>query len=75
MTGRKQPYTNEEIRYLKCIRCGSPATHQWITCADGLYRPICRECDIQLNRIVLRFLFPGENDNKIKQYIKQGVTR
>jgi len=72
VSGRQKPYTEIGIRRLKCVRCGKPALHQWKACADGPWRPICRECDISLNRIALMFMFPDDsdgNDNKIKRYI------
>ena len=46
MAGRKKPYTDAEIKRLKCIRCGSPACATRNICADaGLYRPVCKACD------------------------------
>lgn len=73
-TGRRKPYTEIGVRRLKCIRCGEQAVHQWNACADGnLWRPICQECDILLNRLVLMFMFPNnqyENNRKIERYIE-----
>lgn len=52
--GRKKPYTVIGIERLPCFRCGNPAYHQWQICADGnLYRPVCLDCDIELNEMVL----------------------
>ena len=58
--GRRKPYTEGGIRRLPCVRCGEKAAMQWQTCADdGLYRPLCRGCDILLNQKALEFLgFP-----------------
>lgn len=73
MSGRKKPYTAKGIKRLKCTRCSEPATQQWRICADGLWRPICRDCDLILNRIALRFMFPGdlvENMVKMEYYIR-----
>ena len=55
---RRKPYTASGIRRLRCIRCGDrPAVHQWQICADGNhYRPLCIECDVRLNAMVLRFM-------------------
>ena len=56
MNGRRKPYTQTGIRRLKCIRCGKQAEHTWQICSDqNLYRPICVECDIELNEMVLRW--------------------
>jgi len=54
---RRQPYTDQGISRLSCIRCGAPAAFQWQICADGNnYRPICLDCDIALNRLVLDWM-------------------
>lgn len=54
---RTQPYTAEGIRRVPCVRCGAPAAHQWQTCADARhFRALCVQCDIALNRVVLRFM-------------------
>ena len=64
MIGRREPYTARGIRRLRCVRCGRPATQQWQICSDGnLYRPICIDCDVELNRLVLEFIgFPHVDD-------------
>ena len=55
--GRRDPYTEVGIRRMPCFRCGRPAVHQWQLCANGnRYLPICTECDIRLNRLVLQFM-------------------
>jgi len=58
---RMKPYTYIGIRRKKCARCGAQATEQWQICALGRqYVPICRECDIVLNSVVLDFMhWPG----------------
>lgn len=51
---RRQPYTVAGMRRLRCIRCGQKAVHQWQICSDGNnHRPICLDCDIALNCMVL----------------------
>lgn len=74
VAGRRKPYTEIGIRRLKCVRCGKPASHQWKACADELWRPICRICDILLNRVALMFMFPDDpdgNNEKINRYIEK----
>lgn len=68
--GRKKPYTERGIKRLPCVRCGEKATQQWRACADGLWRPICTECDVMLNRLVLLFMLVDldEVDEKIDKY-------
>ena len=66
---RKKPYTEIGIRRLKCFRCGNKAEYQWQICSDGnTYRPICKECDIALNEIVLKWAGFPDWEDKIKQY-------
>ena len=67
--GRKQPYTDIGIRRLPCARCGKPARFQWQICSDGnLYRPLCTQCDIALNALVLRWIGDPDADAKIAAY-------
>ncbi len=62
--GRRTEYTERGLRRLPCVRCGHKATQQWRTCADGLWRPICTECDIKLNQKTLWFM--GDPDLQVK---------
>ena len=67
--GRKEPYTAIGIKRLPCFRCGKPATQQWQICSDGnLNRPMCDDCDIELNELVLRFMRDPDANKKIKEY-------
>jgi hypothetical protein len=51
---RTKPYTEAGIKRLKCVRCGQRAYSTWQACADGgFHRPLCLDCDIALNRMVL----------------------
>lgn len=55
--GRKQPYTERGIKRVPCLRCGKPSCTQWQICAlDNIYEGVCKECDVELNRLVLRFM-------------------
>jgi len=66
---RKKPYTAIGIRRLKCFRCGKQAESQWQICADDrIYRPICRECDIALNEMVLKWMGFPDWKEKIEKY-------
>jgi len=54
---RVAPYTETGILRLPCIRCGEQAEVQWQICSDGNnYRPLCLECDIKLQLVVLKFM-------------------
>ena len=58
---RKKPYSTIGIGRVPCTRCGEPSVHQWRACADGnQWRGLCARCDVELNRLVLRFMrIPG----------------
>ncbi len=67
--GRKKPYTDAGVKRLPCARCGEPAYSQWSTCADNnLWRPICMQCDIDLNLLVLVYMGDPDVDLKISKY-------
>lgn len=67
--GRRRPYTQAGIKRLPCFRCGAKAEHQWSICADGnLQRPVCWDCDIDLNRLVLEWAGDPDADAKIAAY-------
>lgn len=68
---RKTPYTEIGIRRLKCFRCDNKAEYQWQICSDNrAYRPICKECDIKLNKVVLRFMKFPDWEEKLNKYIQ-----
>lgn len=57
---RPTPYTEKGLARLKCVRCGGPATEQWLvrSCRAGVnwgYLPLCDDCDGTLNEMVLDF--------------------
>lgn len=73
---RKEPYTENGIKRTKCFRCGGKASQQWNVCADNnIYRPICIECDIKLNELVLKFMGDKDYKIKIKKYVKKLYDR
>ncbi len=68
---RNKPYTKIGIKRLKCVRCGNKASQQWQICSDdNTFRPICDECDIKLNELVLDFMNFKDKSEKIEKYIK-----
>ncbi len=68
---RTKPYTEIGIRRMRCVRCGEPAHAQWNACADGSYRPICKDCDIKLNKIVLKFMEIEDAEAKMEAYLER----
>ena len=70
---RLKPYTKIGIKRMKCFRCGNKATYQWQICSDGnQYRPICLKCDIELNKMVLKWMGFEDWESKFEKY-KQEV--
>jgi len=69
---RKHPYTEKGIRRCKCIRCGKPATFQWQICSDGNnFRPLCVQCDIELNLNTLLFMKHPNVEELMEAYTKR----
>ncbi|MGA0608833.1 hypothetical protein [Caldimonas sp. KR1-144] len=70
--GSHEPYTEDAIRRLKCVRCGARAKFQWQCCADGnTWRPICPACDVELNALVLLWMRDPEAEAKVSDYAQQ----
>ena len=70
--GRRKPYTCIGISRLPCVRCGRQAVHQWQVCADKrLFRPLCLDCDLALNRLVLEWSGDPDWEKKCDAYEKQ----
>ena len=54
---RKKPYSEAGIKRVPCFRCGEPSVQQWQICSlNNEYKGLCLKCDIELNRIVLKFM-------------------
>ena len=69
---RKKPYTDRGITRVPCARCGQPSSQQWQVCADGgVWRAICRRCDIELNRMVLRWIGDPQWREKVARYTQE----
>ena len=69
MQGRNKPYTEEEIKHKKCVRCGRKAYGTWQACSDKRkHRPLCLDCDIELNKMVLKWMGFPDWESKIQSY-------
>lgn len=67
----KQPYTEIGIRRLMCSRrgCSREAYATWGACADeNIQRPLCPECDVQLNELALAFMGDPDARGKLEDY-------
>ena len=72
--GRKEPYTAIGISRVPCFRCGKPSMHQWQICSDGrLFRPLCQECDIAMNEMVLKWMGFEDWEEKLNAYVQREV--
>lgn len=74
--GRRKPYTALGIARVHCFRHPTrKAVHQWNCCANGnRWIPICLQCDVDLNRMVLRwFRLPGRHALMAKYRAKVGL--
>ena len=72
MNLRREPYTKEGIKKVKCFRCGAEASRQICLHSDeDVYRPTCAECDVKLHSLALRFMGFKNWKEKIKRYKKR----
>lgn len=69
--GRKNPYLEEDINKKECFKCGKPSSYQWNICADNKYHPICKDCDIKLNELVLDFMEFPNKEKLLEKYRKK----
>ena len=68
---RRRPYTERGITRLECFRagCTNRASTQWQICSDGnVWRPLCRSCDVDLNRMVLQWAGVSDAAERIADY-------
>lgn len=76
--GRRRPYSVEGIRRLPCARAGCTrgAYATWSACADGnLQRPLCPECDVALNAMVLAWFGHPDAAALLEQYSAEVAAR
>jgi hypothetical protein len=70
--GRREPYSARGISRAKCFKCGEPAAHQWQICSNGnRWLPICRDCDLELNGLVLEFMGFPRIEEMMERYKKK----
>lgn len=66
---RRKPYTEAGIRRRPCTRCGRPAHAQWQICADDrVYRTLCASCDVELNEMVVRWVWGDAREDDLRRY-------
>jgi hypothetical protein len=66
---RRKPYTEIGIRRVPCTRCRLPGRFQWQICADGrAYRTLCARCDVELNELVMRWVWGDAREGDLQRY-------
>lgn len=72
---RFRDYTRIGIRRMRCsvVGCGNKGHAQWNACADNVggrqqKRVMCRECDVKINTLVMRFMFGDQAEDRIEAY-------
>lgn len=64
--GRKKAYSASGINRVACFTCGKRAHAQWNICAnDNRFVAFCKDCDIKLNQVVLKFAKIDKEQMKI----------
>lgn len=67
-------YSKEEIKEELCSRagCGRQAHATWAGCADGnVMRPLCPECDVELNKMAMEWWGDPDWESKIVAYANE----
>lgn len=67
-------YTADEVKEVLCSRsgCGRMGHATWAGCADdNIKRPLCPECDIDLNRLAMEWWGDPDWERKIVEYANQ----
>lgn len=69
---RTKAYTDAQLYKMKCVRCDKPAEFQWSSCADdNVWRPLCGQCDLELNSLVMRWYGFSDWRKKIVRYARK----
>lgn len=68
---RERRYTESQLHKCKCFRCGAPARFQWNICSDdNIWRPLCGQCDLDLNAMVLEWFGKNNWEVKLRKYAR-----
>lgn len=72
---RRKPYTEIGIRRIPCVRCKAKARFQWQICADGRqFRPLCVSCDVELNEMVMRWVWGDTREDDLRRYREEKLA-
>jgi hypothetical protein len=72
---RRTPYTDIGIRRVPCVRCGDKARFQWQICADQRqFRALCAQCDVELNELVMRWVWGNKREDDLRKYREEKLA-
>lgn len=75
---RSQPYTAAGLLRRPCAHCGELASQQWSLrpCAIGRtgWYPLCVDCDVKLNAIVMEFLNVPDREARLAAYVTPATS-
>ncbi len=52
----------------RCFKCRQKAHAEWRICSDGPWRHVCKDCDVELNKIALKWAYPETWKPKLEAY-------
>lgn len=65
-----RPFTEIGIKRMACVRCGNkPSYSSWQICSDQRrHRPLCAQCDYDLQVLVLRWFGHPDTERLLEEY-------
>ena len=73
---KSEPIPLDQLWDIPCVHCGANSQCQWVVCANGPdFIPMCIDCDIALNHLILSFLKFENCEDLMKQYKESLVAR
>lgn len=57
----------------KCIKHRRKAIYKWRICSVGPWEGVCPECDLELNKIALKWRFPKTWKRRFDAYRKSAT--
>lgn len=52
----------------RCIKHRRKGTYQWRICAHGPWEWVCDQCDLELNKLALKWRFPKTWRRRYERY-------
>lgn len=74
---RRRAYSEAGLKRVPCAHCGASSVAQWSLrpCAIGTtgWYPLCADCDMELNRLVMEFLRLPDAAERLAAYVASRV--